>query len=137
MGLLGVLLYRKSDHSIRNGSLLYKQLFRAMMDYVCPALGPLPAPTSQSCRCCNTSVFFLRLPPLSCWQENSRGSGCSAFCRPHHTHYCEHWLKIGWRKEPPSSATRQILTLTEGLPHRLTRMPRDAGSSRPVEAIAR
>ena len=37
MGLLGPLLSRKSDLSIRNGVLLYKQLIRPMMDYACPA----------------------------------------------------------------------------------------------------
>jgi hypothetical protein len=34
---VGFLLNRKSDLSIRNGVLLYKQLIRSMMDYVCPA----------------------------------------------------------------------------------------------------
>ena len=37
MGLLGSLLNRKSDLSIRNGFLLYKQLILPMMDYACPA----------------------------------------------------------------------------------------------------
>jgi len=37
MGMLGPLLNRKSDLSIRNGVLLYKQLIRPMMDYECPA----------------------------------------------------------------------------------------------------
>jgi hypothetical protein len=37
MGMLGPLLNRKSDLSIRNGVLLYKQLIRPMMDYACPA----------------------------------------------------------------------------------------------------
>ena len=36
MGLLGPLLNR-SDLSIRNGVLLYKQLIRPLMDYACPA----------------------------------------------------------------------------------------------------
>ena len=31
------LLYMKSDLSVRNGVLLYKQLIRPMMDYACPA----------------------------------------------------------------------------------------------------
>ena len=31
------LMYTKSDLSIRNGVLLYKQLIRPMMDYACPA----------------------------------------------------------------------------------------------------
>jgi len=36
MGMLGPLLNRKSDLSVRNGVLLYKQLIRPMMDYACP-----------------------------------------------------------------------------------------------------
>jgi hypothetical protein len=36
MGLLGPLLNRRSELSIRNGVLLYKQLIRPLMDYVCP-----------------------------------------------------------------------------------------------------
>jgi len=35
--MLGPLLNGKSDLSIRNGVLLYKQLVRPMMDYACPA----------------------------------------------------------------------------------------------------
>ena len=35
--MLGPLLNRKSDLSVRNGVLLYKQLMRPMMDYACPA----------------------------------------------------------------------------------------------------
>ena len=35
--MLGPLLNRKSDLSISNGVLLYKQLIRPMMDYACPA----------------------------------------------------------------------------------------------------
>jgi hypothetical protein len=37
MGMLGRLLTRKSDLSVRNGVLLYKPLIRPMMDYACPA----------------------------------------------------------------------------------------------------
>jgi hypothetical protein len=37
MGMLGPLLNRKSDISVRNGVLLYKQLIRPTMDYACPA----------------------------------------------------------------------------------------------------
>ena len=35
--MLGPLLNRKSDLSVRNGVLLYKQLIHPMMDYACPA----------------------------------------------------------------------------------------------------
>jgi hypothetical protein len=37
MDMLGPLLNRKSDLSVRKGVLLYKQLIRPMMDYACPA----------------------------------------------------------------------------------------------------
>jgi hypothetical protein len=37
MGMLGPLLNRNNDLSVRNGVLLYKQLIRPMMDYACPA----------------------------------------------------------------------------------------------------
>jgi len=37
MGMLGLLLNRKSDLSDRNGVLLYKQLIRPLMVYACPA----------------------------------------------------------------------------------------------------
>jgi len=35
--MLGSLLNRKSDLSIRNAVVLYKQLIRPMLDYACPA----------------------------------------------------------------------------------------------------
>ena len=35
--MLGSLLNRKSDLSVRNGILLYKHLILPMMDYACPA----------------------------------------------------------------------------------------------------
>jgi hypothetical protein len=37
MGMLGHLLNRKGDLSVRNGVLLYKQLIYPTMDYACPA----------------------------------------------------------------------------------------------------
>jgi hypothetical protein len=37
LGMLSPLLNRKSDLSVRNGVLLYKQLIRPIMDYACPA----------------------------------------------------------------------------------------------------
>jgi hypothetical protein len=58
MGMLGSLLNRKSDLSVRNGVLLYKQLIRPMMDYACPA-----TPMSGGYRCYNPSVFALLLVP--------------------------------------------------------------------------
>jgi hypothetical protein len=37
--MLGPLLNRKNDLSVRNGVLLCKQLIHSMMDYACPACG--------------------------------------------------------------------------------------------------
>jgi len=68
---------------------------------------------------------------------DTRGSGCSAVCRPHQSPDCELWLKVSWRGDPPSTATRQILTLTKGWPLHLTRKPSAAGASSPVVVIAR
>jgi len=39
MGILGPLLNRKSDLTVRNGVLLYEKLIRLMVDYACPASG--------------------------------------------------------------------------------------------------
>jgi len=36
MGMLGTLLNRKSDLSVRNGVLLFKQIIHPMMNYACP-----------------------------------------------------------------------------------------------------
>ena len=46
MCMLGPLLNRKSDLSVRNGVLLYEQFIRPVVDYACPRGGPLPAPMS-------------------------------------------------------------------------------------------
>jgi hypothetical protein len=37
MGMMGPLLNRKSNLSVKKGELLYKQLIRPIMDYACPA----------------------------------------------------------------------------------------------------
>ena len=82
--MLRPLLNRKSELSIRNGVLLYKQLIRPMMDYACPRGGPLQAPMSGGYRCYNPSVFALLLVTLvPKKQADTRGSGCSVVCRPH------------------------------------------------------
>jgi len=61
--MLGPLLNRKSDLSIRNRVLLYKQLIRPMVDYAYPACRSAPAPMSGAYRCYNPSVFALLLVP--------------------------------------------------------------------------
>jgi len=63
MGFLGPLLNRRSDLSIRNGVLLYKQLIRPRWIMRAPPGSPLPAHTSGGCRFYNLSVFAcLRVP---------------------------------------------------------------------------
>lgn len=62
LGLLLILLNRRSDLSIRNGVILYKQLIRPMVDYGCPYGVPSLAPISGNGRCFIPSVF--ELPPL-------------------------------------------------------------------------
>jgi len=132
MGLLGPLLSRKSDLSIRNRVLLLKQLIRPMMDYACPAWGPLPYPCPEATGV--TPCYWC--PMVRKQQADTRGSGRSAVCQPHQSPDWELWLKVSWCGEPPSTATWQILTLTEGWPRCLMQKPRAAGSSRPVEVIA-
>jgi hypothetical protein len=50
---------RRSSLSIRNGVLLYKQLFRPMMDYTCPVWRSPARSHIKTCRCCRPSVFAL------------------------------------------------------------------------------
>ena len=47
---MGPLLHRTSGLSIRNGVLLYKQLYRATICYGCPFVGQLLVPMLVSCR---------------------------------------------------------------------------------------
>jgi hypothetical protein len=61
LGLLSPLLNRRGGLSITNGVLLYKLLIHHMMDYACSIWGPLPTSILINCKCCNPSVFALRL----------------------------------------------------------------------------
>jgi hypothetical protein len=103
-----------------------------------PHGGPLPAPMSGSYRCYNPSVLALLLAPVGTLVAGRfTRIWVFRFCRPHQGPDCQLELKVSWREESPSAATRQILMLTEGWPRRLTRKPRAAGASRPVEATVR
>jgi hypothetical protein len=60
--MLGPLLNRKSDLTVRNGVLLYKQLIRPMLDYACPRLevrSPLPCP--------DVTGVAIKVPPPCYW----------------------------------------------------------------------
>jgi len=57
MGMLGPLMNRKNDLSVRNGVLLYKQTNQTLMDYAYPAFRS----NAGSYRCYKPSVFALLL----------------------------------------------------------------------------
>jgi hypothetical protein len=61
--VLGLLLNRKSDLSVRNGVLLYKQLIRPMMDYACPVWRSVARTNVRMLQVLNPSVFALLLVP--------------------------------------------------------------------------
>ena len=62
-------------------------------------------------------------------QADTRWSGFSAVCRPHQSPTVIFESNLADVANPSITATRQILTLTEGLPRRLTRKPRAAGAT--------
>jgi len=138
MGMLGPLLNRKSDLSVRKGVLLYKKLIRPMMDYACPAWRT--AAHSHVWRLQVLQSKCLHLATGAPWYISNRqihkDLGVPTVCLPHQCPDCELWLKVSWHGEPSFTATWQILMLTEGWPRCLTRESRAAGANRPVEAIA-
>jgi len=121
---------RKIGISFRNGVLLYKQLIRPIMDYACPAW---------------RSAAHFHVRRLQVLQSKCLLPATGAqtriwvfrFCR-HQNPGCEFWLKVSWRGEPPITATRQMLTLTEGLPLAWRQgWQGPAGQSRPSSAMAK
>ena len=64
MGMLDPLLNRKSDLSVRNGVLLFKQLIRPMIDHACSAWRSAVRTHVRRLQCCNPSVFALLGCPL-------------------------------------------------------------------------
>jgi len=114
--VLGLFLNRRSDLSIRNGVLLYKQLIHPMVDYGCPCGVPSLAPISGNGRCFNPSV--LELPPLHLgtlltskfmmiWESLSLLTT---------SYLWEIRLNVNWFVEPLSYAAWRICTLTKCWP---------------------
>jgi len=102
-----------------------------------PPGGSLRAHMSGGCRCYNPSVFALLRMPFGTLVTGRFTRICVFFFRlPHHIPNWEFRLKISWRGEPRSSATRQIFTLADGRPRRSKCDPRATGASRRVEATA-
>ena len=63
MGVLGPLLNSKSDLSVRNGVLLFKQLIRPMMDYACPACRSAARSHVRRLQVLQSKCFALLLVP--------------------------------------------------------------------------
>jgi len=116
MGMLCTLLNRKSDLSVRNGVLLYKQLILPMMDYACPAWRS--AARSHVRRLQVLQSNCLRLATGAHWYVSNRQIH-DDLCVPRFADHIRALTasfdsKLADVENPPSTATRQILTLTEG-----------------------
>ena len=70
MGMLGPILNRKHDLSIRNVVLLYKQLIRPMMDYACPACRSVARSHVRRLKVLQSKC--LRLAACDPWYVNNR-----------------------------------------------------------------
>ena len=138
MGILGHLLNRKSDLSVRNGVLLYKQVIYPMMYYAYPARRSCARPHVR-----RLQVFLskcLRLvtgaPLYACNRQIHEDLGFPLFV-DHIRALTESFeSKLADVGNPLVRQLGRYL-LTEGWPRRLTRKPRAAGDSWPVEPIAR
>jgi hypothetical protein len=87
----GSSLNRKSDISIRNGVLLYKQLLRPMMDYVFPAWR---SAARTQVRRLQVSSPCCVCPLVHNKQADTRGSRCSTVCCSHQHPGCELYSKV-------------------------------------------
>jgi hypothetical protein len=87
--------------------------------------GPLFAPTSRNCKCCNPSVFALQLTHLgTSVRSNLRIFGDSILCRPHQNAGWELWSKLADADNPflsnrkSSTANQGLTEVTHGQPMR-------------------
>ena len=70
IGMLGPLLNRKSDVSVRNGVLLHKQLILPMTDYACPTWRSAAHTHVQRLQVLQSKCF--RLAIGACWYISKR-----------------------------------------------------------------
>jgi hypothetical protein len=136
VGMLGPLLNRKSDLSVRNGVLLYTQLIRPMMDYACPAWRS--AARSHVRRLQVLQFKCLRLATGAPWYVNNRqiyeDLGVPLFADHVRALTASFDSKLADVENP---LVRQLGRYADrGLTARLRCKPRVTGASRPVEAIA-
>jgi hypothetical protein len=77
MRMLSPLLNRKSDLSVRNGVLLYKQLIRPMMNYACHVWRSAARAHVRRLQVLQSMCIRLSTGPLGTQRAGTRGSGCS------------------------------------------------------------
>jgi hypothetical protein len=106
-GLLGPLLNKKSDLSVRNGILLYKQFIRPM-DYACPAWRSAARTHVRRLQVLKSKC--LRLATGAPWYVTGRYTRILVFrCLPTTSEPCLRALtKCQLTSERPSTATPQI-----------------------------
>jgi len=115
MGMLGPLLNRKSDLSVRNGVLLYKQLTRPMMDYACPAWRSAARTHVRRLQVLQSKCLYLAIgAPLNVSNKQIHEDLSVPL-------FVDHIRALTARFDSkladvgnPRTAIRQILTLTEG-----------------------
>jgi hypothetical protein len=114
--VLGPLLNSKSDLSVRNGVLLYKQLTRPMMDYACPVWRSAAGTHVRRLQMLQSEC--LRLATGAPWYVSNmlihEDLGVPLFADHTIALTASFDSSLSLRGEPPSTATRQILALTEG-----------------------
>jgi hypothetical protein len=137
MGMLGPLLNRKSDPSVRNGDLPYKQLIRPMMDYACTAWRV--AVCSHVLRLQVLQTKCLRLATGAPWYVRNRqiheDLGVPLFTDHIRALPASFNSKLA-DVETPLYGNSADTYAHRGFFRRLTREPRAARASRPVEAFA-
>ena len=123
---MGPLLNRKGDLSDRNRLLLYKQLIRPMMDYACVVWRSVAR--SHIWRLQVLESKCLRLATGALWYVSNRqiheDLGVPLFADDIRALTARFDSKLADVGNPPSAATRQILTLTEGWLRQLTWKPK-------------
>ena len=116
MGILGPLLNSKSDLSVRNGVLLFKHFIRPIMDYSCAAW--MSAARTHVLRLQLLQSKCLRLATGAPWYVSNmlihEDLGVPLFADHTIALTASFDSSLSLRGEPPSTATRQILALTEG-----------------------
>jgi hypothetical protein len=116
MGMLGPLLNRKSDLSVRNGVLLYKQLILPLMDYACPAWSSAARSHVRRLQVLQSKCLRLAtgVPWYVCNRHIHEDLGVPLFAdhiRALTASFDSNLAEVG---NPLSTATRQLLTLTDG-----------------------